>query len=261
MHTTVIAEIGSNWKTLDDILFSCEWVIEHGCLPKLQAWVTKRVVNRRRYQSMYEVMKKYELPHKWIRSINAKFPNTFYSVFDLESLAFLETEIKPIYYKIASPDAVHKPLVQAVASCGRNTIVSLGGCTLDEIRWVAKQFEWHKLTLMECNASYPAKLAYLGNLRDRIVGSRLIPWGYSDHTLSTNVPAFAVTLGATMIEKHFNLKEFDSPDNGHSLGQIEFETMIDRIKKAEEHMGTKEHPYPEEVNTMELARRKGDGLR
>lgn len=261
MRTTVICEIGSNWETLDDILYSCEWAVSRGCLPKLQLWKTNLVVNIDYQPKMYEVMKKYELPQEWVRKINQNFPETFYSVFDLESLEFLKNEIKPKCYKIASFDCVFKPLVQAVSATGTPCFVSVGGANLDEIRSCAKEFEWSKLTLMECNASYPAKKAYLGNLRDRIIGSRLISWGYSDHTLSRNVPALAVSLGATAIEKHFRLRELDTPDNGHSFGPIEFEDMLERIVDAEEHMGTLEHPYPEEMENFRKARRKEDGRR
>ena len=261
MKTVIIAEIGSNWETLDDILYSCEWAINNGCLPKLQLWKTDLVVNQSRYPKMYETMKRYELNHTWVKTIKKEFPETFYSVFDLDSLEFLETEICPSLYKIASPDCVYYELLEAVASTNKNVIVSVGGATLDEIRKAAKMFNWQRLTLMECNASYPAKFAYLGNLRDRINGSRLVPWGYSDHTMSTIVPAMAVTLGATVIEKHFKLKEFNSPDNGHSLGQHEFSEMIENVKEAEAHMGTMEHPYDEEVETMNVARRKSDRRR
>lgn len=261
MKTQIICEIGSNWESLDDIFHSCEWAVNHSCLPKLQAWVTDLVVNKDRNPQIYENMSRYELPHDWIKKINKRFPQTFYSVFDLETLAFLETEIKPNYYKIASPDAVYKPLVQAIASTGIDTIVSVGGCTLNEIRGAAKAFDWRKLTLMECNTSYPAKFAYLGNLRDRIIGSKLISWGYSDHTANWVIPAFAVTLGATMIETHFKLKFFDTPDSKHSLDKEAFESMLLLIEQAEENIGTLEHPYPDEIENMELGRRKEDGLR
>lgn len=261
MKTMVIGEIGSNWESLEDILKSCEYLTRIGAVPKLQAWKTDLVVNPKRNQAMYDVMTRFELPEKWISYINEKFPQTFYSVFDTESINFLEKSVQPSMYKVASPDCVHIPLLEAVRDTGKDAIVSVGGATLEEIRQTAKLFDWKRLMLMECNASYPAKKAYLGNLRDRITGSRLVRWGYSDHTVSLNVPSLAVTIGAVSIEKHFKYNEMDTPDSPHSLGRLEFARMMDYIKEAEEQMGTLEHPYPEEVETMRVARRKEDGLR
>lgn len=262
MKTVVIAEIGSNWETIDDILYSCEWAVRHHCLPKLQAFQVEHFVNKERNPGMYETLLKYQIPERWYHKINNAFPDTIYSVFDIYSLDIVRS-LKRTYpvIKIASPDCVYSPLVDAIEKTGENVIVSVGGATLDEIRQVARKFPFSKITLMECNASYPAKLAYLGNLRDRIIGSRLIPWGYSNHTLSLSVPAFAVALGATVVENHFKMVEFNSPDNDHSLGQNDFAEMLERINDAEKHMGTLEHPYPEEEKTMRLARRKEDGLR
>lgn len=261
LKTTVICEIGTNWWGLEDIFASCEWAVDNGCTPKLQLWNTEKTVNKKRNPKMYETMKKYELKHDWVEKINRRFPQTIYSVFDLESLKFLESKIKPSAYKVASPDCVFKPLLQAVSKTGKPSYVSIGGATLGEIRECAKEFHWDKLILMECNASYPAKCAYLGNLRDRVNGSRIIPWGYSNHTTCLTVPALAVTLGAVAIEQHFKLDQFASPDNPHSLNKASFLEMLKRIEDAEHHLQTLEHPFPEEVETMRVARRKGDGRR
>lgn len=261
MKTTVIAEIGSNWETLDDILYSCEWAVHRNLLPKLQLWKTDLVVNDAYHPKMYQVMQSYELPQEWVRKINQNFPETFYSVFDLESLEFLKNEIKPKYYKIASPDCVFKPLVKAVASIGTPTFVSVGGATLDEIRDCAREFDWQKLTLMSCVVDYPCRDAELWYLRDRILGSRLIPWGYSSHSRSKIVPALAVALGATAIECHFSLKSFNCPDYSHSFTPGEFDDIIANITETEQNLGNSERPLACEKRHLSLGRRKEDGRR
>jgi len=59
--------------------------------------------------------------------------------------------------------------------------------------------------------------------------------GFSDHTTSTVIPAFAVARGARIIEKHFRLEDTptDSPDYPHSLNPDQFAEMVGHIRLAE----------------------------
>lgn len=65
--------------------------------------------------------------------------------------------------------------------------------------------------------------------------ARCIIDGFSDHTLSTVIPALAVARGARIIEKHFRLDQTptDSPDYPHSLNPRQFAEMVDNIRVAE----------------------------
>lgn len=262
LKTKIICEIGTNFKNLDDILFACETITSLGGIPKLQAWKTDKFVNKKRNPQHFKKIKEYEIPRKWMKIIKREFPDAFYSVFDLDTLKFLETEIKPKTYKIASPDCVFDKLVEAVGKTGRPTYISVGGATLDEIRHCVKVLNNSLyLTLMSCVASYPCDNAHLGDLRDRINGSRLISWGYSSHSLQTCVPAFAVILGAVAVEVHVKMNEFNSPDNNHSFNVYELNKIIELIKIAEENLGTGERPLDCEKANLALARRKRDGKR
>lgn len=84
--------------------------------------------------------------------------------------------------------------------------------------------------LMHCVSSYP--------VRDENANLNRINWlrtlhddvGYSDHTLSTIVPALAVINGATVIEKHFTIdKDLPGRDNKFALDHHEFNTMSRNI--------------------------------
>ena len=58
--------------------------------------------------------------------------------------------------------------------------------------------------------------------------------GYSDHTLGIEVPIAAVSLGATVIEKHFTLdRNFKGPDHKASLEPKELKAMVDAIRNIE----------------------------
>jgi sialic acid synthase SpsE len=63
-------------------------------------------------------------------------------------------------------------------------------------------------------------------------------YGFSDHTLSTVIPAAAVARGAVLVEKHIRLgkKGESGPDIGHSLTPKEFTEMVKNIREVEDAM-------------------------
>lgn len=260
MRTKVICEIGSNFESIEDIAESIKYCESVGAIPKLQCFHPSEITSKEVHSDYYEKLRAVAVPREWIRDL--RHTSAFYSVFGLDSLEFLEAEVKPVAYKIASGKAIDKELIQAVARTGKHTYLSVGGCTLDEIRQATNWFKeasddllwWSKLTLLHCVMAYPAQSAYLGNLRDRINGSRLVSWGFSDHTTDIVAPVMAVSLGATVIEKHFSIRPMNKPDSGHSLYVPDFTKMVENIRLAESHMKTHEQPLPEELGNLVLAR-------
>ena len=58
--------------------------------------------------------------------------------------------------------------------------------------------------------------------------------GYSDHTLGNDVAIAAVTLGASVIEKHFTLdRTMDGPDHAASTSPNEFAEFVKAIRNTE----------------------------
>ena len=55
--------------------------------------------------------------------------------------------------------------------------------------------------------------------------------GYSDHTLSVQVPVMAATLGACVIEKHFTLdRNMPGPDHKASMEPEELKQMVKAVR-------------------------------
>lgn len=124
-------------------------------------------------------------------------------------------------YKTASPDIVHKPLLEALAATGKPMIVSTGAATLDE---VGRAFGWldgarGRLALMQCVSCYPTRRrdAHVGAMQD-IRERCAVPVGYSDHTADEDTGGLAVARGAALLEKHLTYdRDAPGPDHRASL--------------------------------------------
>jgi N,N'-diacetyllegionaminate synthase len=81
--------------------------------------------------------------------------------------------------------------------------------------------------------------------------------GYSDHTLGIEIPIAAVTLGATVIEKHFTIdKTMEGPDHKASLEPNELKAMVAGIRAIELAMGNGiKTPSESEQKNIKVARK------
>ena len=266
MKTQVICEIGSNWECFQDIQDSIDYAKSVEAIPKLQCFKPEEITDKDSQPEYYEKLRSVTVPREWIRDL--KGSGVFYSVFGLDSLAFLEKEISPLLYKIASGKAVDKSLIKAVACTHKPTIMSVGGCTLDEIRQATKWYQegydevgwWSKLTLMHTMVCYKKCDLQLSAFRDRVIGSKLVSWGWGqNHSDESNLhlPSVAVALGANVCEAHFRLDHIkNTPDSPHSLNKEQFTRMIKLIQEVEDNIGNTERPTKYEVGNLKLARGK-----
>lgn len=124
-------------------------------------------------------------------------------------------------YKTASPDIIHRPLLEALAATGRPLIVSTGASTLEEVLRARSWLEGarERLAFLQCVSSYPVPEG-----REALEGVRALldvldtPVGYSDHTTSVETGFKAVAGGASILEKHMTYStRAAGPDHGASL--------------------------------------------
>jgi N-acetylneuraminate synthase/N,N'-diacetyllegionaminate synthase len=134
------------------------------------------------------------------------------------------TAMKADAIKLASPDLVNKPLLEAAAGTGLPLILSSGAAELAEVErtagWLYKLGAAERTVLLHCVSSYPteaehAALGAISVLRQRFAEMGI---GYSDHTAETFTAALAVACGACLLEKHLTLdKKSKGPDHAASL--------------------------------------------
>lgn len=140
--------------------------------------------------------------------------------------------------KVSSDNLTNIPFLRAVNDCGLPVILSTGMSDLEEVsRARAGLAKVDDLTLLHCVSSYPAPMEEM-NLNALFQLRLFAPVGLSDHTESTFIPAFAVAMGATVIEKHITLdRGMVGPDHAASLEPLAFQEMVDRIRTTEVWVG------------------------
>ena len=87
--------------------------------------------------------------------------------------------------------------------------------------------------------------------------------GYSDHTVGIGAAAFAIPMGAKVVEKHFTLdKSLEGPDHKASLSPAELKEFVRIVRKVDAFMGTTiKKPNLSEVYTRKAMQRNMVALR
>jgi N-acetylneuraminate synthase len=156
------------------------------------------------------------------------------SPFSVEAVALLE-EVGIGKYKIPSGEVSNIPLLEAVAETGKPVLLSSGMSNWEELdRAVATIRRRHdRLCVMQCTSAYPCHpervgLNVLAEIRDRWQ----VEAGYSDHTLENFACFAAVSLGATVIEKHmtFSRRMYGS-DAPHSAEPSQFMELVRGVRE------------------------------
>jgi len=163
------------------------------------------------------------------------------SPFSEEAVALLE-RVGVARYKIPSGEVTNLPYLDAIARTGKPVLLSSGMSSWAEldaaVETVRRRHD--RLTVLQCTSEYPCTYDHVGlNIMGEMAARYGLPVGLSDHTL-TNYAAFtAVTLGATVIEKHFTLsRNLYGSDAKHSLEPPQFADLVQGIRAIEVMLGT-----------------------
>ncbi|WP_155591982.1 pseudaminic acid synthase [Lysinibacillus cavernae] len=202
-------------------------------------------VNIWKGNSLYNLYKEAYTPWEWHQEIFNKAKElgllAFSSPFDETAVDFLETLDVPAY-KIASFENVDIPLIRKAARTGKPIIISTGMATaaeLDEAVRAARAEGNHQIILLKCTSTYPAtpansNLATIPHMRE-LFGTEI---GLSDHTMGVGVSVAAVTLGATVIEKHFTTSRADGGvDSAFSMEPHELKMLVEETERAWQSLG------------------------
>jgi len=164
-----------------------------------------------KHKNLYNLYKKAHTPWSWIeeltKMLNKKNIAWFASPFDFSAVNFLE-KIKCPAYKIASPEITDLSLIEKITSMDKPILLSTGVATIEDIDLAIKiiKKKHDKFAILKCVSAYPAPINELNLKGINLLKKRYkCAVGYSDHTIGDLASKVAVSLGATIIEKHFKV--------------------------------------------------------
>jgi N-acetylneuraminate synthase len=252
MNTKFVAEFTTNHMgNLNVLLRMVEQAAKAGCdLIKMQKKNVKAFYSREKLASSYkspygDTYEDYRTIFEFDDEDFYRFDqkckeckvNWFSTVQDIDSMEFMLKFDLPAY-KIASCNSRNIEFLEEVSRNvprSKEMVISVAGCTLQEIEQSISLFPYHRLNILHCVAEYPCKEINLrlGNipvLIDTFASDR-IRIGYSGHEVGI-VPTFAAAdLGAKMIERHFCLSRCSFVHHIEcSLNPAEFQKMTATIR-------------------------------
>jgi N-acetylneuraminate synthase len=161
-------------------------------------------------------------------------------------------------YKIGSGECNNYPLVEHIASFKKPIILSTGMNNLSSIaRSVAILHKYSvPYALLHCTSIYPTpydkvRLGALKELQEAFPDAVL---GLSDHSLSNYPCLGAVSLGASILERHFTSdKSWPGPDIPISMDPKELQELINGSNAIYQALGGSKEILEEEKPTIDFA--------
>jgi sialic acid synthase SpsE len=246
----IIAEIGSNWSTLENAKDSIECAKNAGAdAVKFQLFdelalygidvdaVRLREAKGHGFQAIVSrdmfPLRDASMPLDWLPKLAEKAKacgiEFMCTAFSPELVEAVDPFVQS--HKVASAELTHVRLLEAIARTKKSVYLSTGASGVADIRRALEILRPCQVTLMHCVAAYPAKATNLGRIR-ALRDLFELPVGYSDHSTSVDdIPELARQYGATVLEKHVTaFPELNTPDRPHSLTMEEFRYMVDYLR-------------------------------
>jgi sialic acid synthase SpsE len=174
------------------------------------------------------------------------------------AIELLDEQNVPAYKLASAQVGTDDPLLRKVFSRNKPVFLSAGLSDkqrLERVMELAADADNPKLVLLHCVSMYPAPPEKL-NLRLMQTYQRYFDClvGFSDHSIGDYAAVSAVSLGASVIEKHITFdRNQDGPDHHFSQEIPEFNTLVDKIHKTNNALGDSDHwsLHPEEEDFLD----------
>ena len=193
-------------------------------------------------KNLWQLYKVAQTPFSWHKELFSYAKSIgilcFSTPFDETSVDLLENLNCP-FYKIASPEILHFPLINKIAKTKKSLIISTGMANLNEIDKAysyARSKGIKDIALLYCVSNYPAEISDFNINNIKILKKEFkCKIGFSDHSLNNKIVEAAVFAGAEIIEKHIALdikkKSLDSKFSLKGKDIMAYKKIIDDAYK------------------------------
>ena len=267
----VIAEIGINHEgSLQTAIEMVDAAIKAGAeVIKHQTHVVedemsdeaKNVIPGNADTSIYEIMERCSLNEKeeiklkkYVESKGGIFISTPFSRAAAERLQRMNVSA----YKIGSGECNNYPLIELIASYSKPIILSTGMNNLSSIAKAVDIIRKYKIPycLLHCTNVYPTPdhLIRLGAITELKKAFPDAVIGLSDHSIDNLACLSAVSLGASVLERHFtDSKKRPGPDISCSMVPHECTELITQSRRIKAMRGGNKEAVAEEQVTIDFA--------
>lgn len=212
-------------------------------------------------KSLSEVIKKTNFSlkqHLLLKStcekIGIEYLCTPFSIKAAKELNYLKVKA----FKTGSGELTNHPLIDFIAKLNKPMIVSTGMSLPEEIDETVKIIKKRgtPFALTHCISAYPCpneimNLDFITELSKKY----RVPIGLSDHTSSIFNALGAVSLGASLIEKHFTFnKKLSGPDHKSSIDAKELKVLVEGVNANFLARGNLKKIFPQEKEIINWAR-------
>jgi len=198
-------------------------------------------------KSVYDVYNDASVPLDWTPELKSYCDEIgidfFTTPYDLDYVDYLDNFVSR--YKIGSGDITWHKMLHKVASKGKPVILATGASTIQEVIDavnILRQYDI-EICLMQCNTNYTVNKENFKHINLNVLKTykTLFPnikLGLSDHTPGDITVLGAVSLGATMVEKHFtDDNNRKGPDHPFSMNPQTWAEMVNRTRLLELSLG------------------------
>lgn len=223
--------------------------------------VAKNVIPGNSDVSIYDVMKRCALSeeeeYELMRYVESKGMVFLSTPFSRAAADRLE-RFGVLAYKIGSGELNNYPLIKHISSFGKPMIVSTGMNDIPSIKKAVDIMEEAGVpyALMHTTNLYPTEpyLVRLGAMQEMMNAFPGVAIGLSDHTLTSTSCIAAITLGASIVERHFiDKKDRPGPDVICSMDEKECAELIVAAHDIPKMLGGKKEAAREEQVTIDFA--------
>jgi len=201
-------------------------------------------------KSVFEVYQDASIPFEWTPILKEECDkhgiDYFSSPYDLEAIDMLEPYVQ--VYKAGSGLITWIEALVYMASKAKPIIVSTGASDISDVVRATRAVQKvnQDVVLMQCNTNYTANLENYDHIHLNVLKTYkyLFPnvvLGLSDHTHGHTTVLGAVTLGASVIEKHFtDDNDRTGPDHIFAMNPESWSEMVLRTRELERALGSRD---------------------